>query len=121
MVIGTPTYMSPEQATGGEIDGRSDQYSLGILFYEMLAGKPPFAADEASILLRMHILAPPPALPDSVPAPLTAVVFKLLEKSRNDRYASAREVIRPSLTPKSPNAQRIGTLWSLPIRNFSDS
>ncbi|HVI04388.1 MAG TPA: serine/threonine-protein kinase, partial [Enhygromyxa sp.] len=95
MVFGTPRYMSPEQASGGKLDERTDLYAAGLILYEMLAGKPPFTADEASILLRQHILAPPPALPASVPAPLAAVVFKLLEKSRNDRHASAREVIDP--------------------------
>jgi hypothetical protein len=93
MVFGTPRYMSPEQATGGKLDERTDLYAAGLILYEMLAGHAPFAAEEASILLRMHILAPPPALPPSVPAPLAAIVAKLLEKSRNDRYASAREVI----------------------------
>jgi serine/threonine protein kinase len=93
MVFGTPRYMSPEQATGGKLDERTDLYAAGLILYEMLSGHPPFAAEEASILLRMHILAPPPALPASVPEPLATVVYKLLEKSRNDRYASAREVI----------------------------
>ncbi len=93
MVFGTPRYMSPEQASGGKLDERTDLYAAGLILYEMLAGHPPFSADEAALLLRMHILAPPPELPSSVPKPLAAVVDKLLEKSRNDRYASAREVI----------------------------
>ena len=77
--------------------------------------RPPFVADDAATLLRMHILAPPPALPPSVPQPLAAVVMKLLEKSRNDRHASAREVIdvleqlRPSLAGAPAAAIVVGT------------
>ena len=107
MVFGTPRYMSPEQASGGKLDERTDLYAAGLILYEMLAGKPPFTADEASILLRQHILAPPPALPASVPEPLAAVVFKLLEKSRNDRYASAREVI-DTLARLRPQLEQAG-------------
>jgi serine/threonine protein kinase len=107
-VFGTPRYMSPEQASGGKLDERTDLYAAGLILYEMLTGRPPFVSDDAATLLRMHILAPPPELPPSVPAPLAAVVGKLLEKSRNDRYASAREVIgaleplRPSLAAVAP-------------------
>ncbi|MFO7567915.1 MAG: protein kinase [Enhygromyxa sp.] len=93
MVFGTPRYMSPEQASGGKLDERTDLYAVGLILYEMLAGGPPFVSDEAAMLLRMHILAPPPELPPSVPPALAGIVGKLLEKSRNDRYASAREVI----------------------------
>ena len=92
-IFGTPRYMSPEQASGGKLDERTDLYAAGLILYEMLTGRPPFVADDAAALLRMHILAPPPELPPSVPAPLAAIVNKLLEKSRNDRYASARETI----------------------------
>jgi tRNA A-37 threonylcarbamoyl transferase component Bud32 len=93
IVFGTPRYMSPEQAAGGKIDERTDLYAAGLIFYEMLAGRAPFETDDAAQLLRMQIMAPPSPLPDSVPAPLAAVVGKLLEKSKMDRYASAREVI----------------------------
>ncbi|PRP93852.1 Serine/threonine-protein kinase PknB [Enhygromyxa salina] len=93
IVFGTPRYMAPEQAAGGKIDARSDLYAAGLIFYEMLAGRPPFEADEPAQLLRMQIMAPPPPLPESVPAALAGVVDKLLEKSKADRYASAREVI----------------------------
>ncbi|PRQ06014.1 serine/threonine protein kinase [Enhygromyxa salina] len=93
MVFGTPRYMSPEQASGGKLDERTDLYATGLILYQMLAGHPPFVSDDAATLLRMHILADPPALPPSVPEPLARVVAKLLEKSRNDRHASAREVI----------------------------
>ncbi|MFV8756512.1 serine/threonine-protein kinase [Nannocystaceae bacterium ST9] len=93
LVFGTPRYMSPEQAAGGKIDERTDLYAAGLIVYEMLAGHAPFDADEPGQLLRMQIMAPPPALPSSVPAGLVALVGKLLEKSKSDRCASAREVI----------------------------
>jgi serine/threonine protein kinase len=89
MVFGTPRYMSPEQAAGGKVDERSDLYSVGILAYVMLAGQLPFDGDDLGAVLRMQIMAPPPPLPASVPAPLAAWVESLLEKSRHDRPASA--------------------------------
>ncbi len=93
IVFGTPRYMSPEQAAGGKIDERTDLYAVGLILYELLAGHPPFETDDAAQLLRMQIMAPPPPLPDSVPAALAKVVEKLLEKSKMDRFASAREVL----------------------------
>jgi hypothetical protein len=91
MAFGTPTYMSPEQATGGAIDERTDLYALGVVLYELLTGRPPFEADEPGILLRMQILSEPPPLPDTVPESLAAVVMKLLSKDPGHRHASARE------------------------------
>jgi hypothetical protein len=93
VVFGTPRYMSPEQAAGGKIDERTDLYAFGLIFYEMLAGHGPFEAEDTAQVLRMQIMAPPPPLPDSVPAPLAKVVEKLLEKSKSDRYAHARDVV----------------------------
>ena len=91
MAFGTPTYMSPEQAAGGTIDERTDLYAVGVLLYEMLTGAPPFDADEPGILLRMHILADPPPLPDTIPAPVAQVVSRLLAKEPGERYADAHE------------------------------
>jgi hypothetical protein len=93
LVFGTPRYMSPEQAAGGKIDARTDLYAAGLILYEMLAGQPPFDADEPGQLLRMHIMAPPPPLPAGLPDKLVALVGKLLEKSKSDRCESAREVL----------------------------
>jgi eukaryotic-like serine/threonine-protein kinase len=91
LVFGTPRYMAPEQAAGGKIDERTDLYAVGVLLHEMLAGKPPFDADEATIVLRMHMLSDPPPLPDEVPAAIGAVVNKLLAKVPGDRHGSAKE------------------------------
>ena len=89
MSFGTPAYMSPEQAGGSPADARSDLYAVGLLLYEMLAGRPPFESNDLAALLRMHILTDPPPLPESVPPPLAAVVLRLLQKSRKDRYDCA--------------------------------
>jgi hypothetical protein len=94
MVFGTPRYMSPEQAAGGKIDARTDLYAVGLILYEMLAGKPPFEAEDTAALFRMHILQPPPALPDTLPESLRNVVMRLLEKSRMDRFPDAKEAMQ---------------------------
>ena len=59
LVLGTPAYMSPEQATGGEVDRRSDIYSLGCVLYEMLAGEPPFTGASAQAILARKLGEPP--------------------------------------------------------------
>jgi eukaryotic-like serine/threonine-protein kinase len=103
VVFGTPRYMSPEQAAGGKIDERTDLYAVGLILYELLAGHGPFSTDDAAQLLRMQIMAPPPPLPASVPEGLARIVDKLLEKSKSDRFASAREVL-DALAQVQPNA-----------------
>lgn len=90
-VFGTPAYMSPEQAAGQRVDARADLYGVGVMMYEMLAGEPPFQADEAVVLLRRHMLMDPPRLPAHVPAPLAAYVMRLLQKEPSDRFASAAD------------------------------
>src|SRR5207302_6099558 len=66
-VIGTPQYMSPEQALGRTVDGRSDLYSLGVVLYEMLAGRVPFKGDSAIATLSMHATLPVPSVRDMNP------------------------------------------------------
>ncbi|MBC8070590.1 MAG: serine/threonine protein kinase, partial [Deltaproteobacteria bacterium] len=92
LVFGTPAYMSPEQAAGVEADERADLYSLGVLLYEMLAGKPPFYSDDPVALVRMQVSADPPRLPADVPPMLAAVVERSLAKQRDDRFQSAKEM-----------------------------
>ncbi len=92
MVFGTPAYMSPEQATGVEVDERTDLYSAGAMFYEMLAGRPPFQHDDPIALIRMQVAVDPAPLPESVPAELQLIVGKLLQKTKADRYDSATAV-----------------------------
>ena len=97
-IFGTPAYMSPEQSTGGEVDARTDLYSLGVLLYEMLTSVLPFKGDEPAEQLRQHISAPVPSLASRVPElrlppTLDAMVLKLLEKSPEHRYQSAKALL----------------------------
>ncbi len=92
--VGTPDYMSPEQAIGDPVDARSDVFSFGVVLYQMLTGALPFRGSSRSDLLRqLHFVAPPPvaALRFDVPPALAAVVAKALEKKPEDRYATMIE------------------------------
>jgi tRNA A-37 threonylcarbamoyl transferase component Bud32 len=92
--MGTPEYMSPEQAQGLKIDGRSDIYSLGIVLYEMLAGKPPFTADTPWGTVYKHIKDPPPPITLSridLPGPAIDIVNKAIAKNPADRFQTGRE------------------------------
>ncbi|MCB1554492.1 MAG: protein kinase [Xanthomonadales bacterium] len=93
MMIGTPTYMSPEQATGGDLDGRSDQYSLGVLFYEMLTGHPPFEASTPIAVVMAHINQPAPPLPPQF-AFFQPILDRMLAKDREHRFADLRTFAR---------------------------
>ena len=90
MSIGSPHYMSPEQARGRKVDGRSDLYSLGVVLYEMLTGRVPFDAAETFAVAYSHINDPVPALPRGL-AGWQPVVDRLLAKLPEDRYGSAGE------------------------------
>ncbi|HEU4585850.1 MAG TPA: serine/threonine-protein kinase [Gemmatimonadaceae bacterium] len=116
VAIGTPAYMSPEQAAGDrEIDGRSDLYSLGIVGYQMLAGRLPFEATSTPSMLMKHIMEQPPLVTDfrpDVPPDLATAVMKLLEKEPENRFESASDLSR--VLSGDPVAQ--ATLLSTPPR-----
>ncbi|HTC52114.1 MAG TPA: protein kinase [Steroidobacteraceae bacterium] len=89
---GSPYYMSPEQALGEDLDGRTDLYSLGILFYEMVTGRKPYTGLSAIDVLQQHVTAPVPQLPHSH-VHLQALLEGLIAKSRDDRFANAAQAI----------------------------
>ena len=91
-VIGTPHYMSPEQAQGQEVGPYSDFYSLGVVFYEMLTGKLPYDADSTIAIVFKHITEPIPPL-DPAHAKYQPLLDTLLAKDHKDRYHSGREII----------------------------
>jgi serine/threonine-protein kinase len=101
-VVGTEEYMSPEQAGGSpDIDGRTDLYSLGVVLFEALAGRPPFSAASAAAVLDMQQHAPPPELRKlrrDVPRALSDAVMKSLSKAREARWQTAADM-RQALLP----------------------
>src|SRR4051812_2054987 len=111
-VFGTPHYMSPEQCAGSNVDQRTDIYALGVILYEMSAGRVPFDADNLMGILTKHMYKkpiPPHELPppQNVPPGLEAIIMKCLEKSTEVRYQSMAEVkadleaIESGLTPRA--------------------
>ncbi len=126
-VVGTPSYMSPEQAQGQPLDNRSDIYSLGVTVFEMATGKRPFEGDTPYSIAVLQVTAPPPAprsLNPNVPVPVEDVILKALSKNRENRYGHAVQLAsvlkdaaerkrnmsdtqpgfpRPQLPPKQPD------------------
>ncbi len=94
--VGTPFYMSPEQCSARPVTGASDQYSLGIVAFEMLVGRPPFAGDSLMEIMRLHFFEAPPSLkverPDAPPA-LIAAIERMLSKESRQRWPSIDEAI----------------------------
>jgi formylglycine-generating enzyme required for sulfatase activity/tetratricopeptide (TPR) repeat protein len=95
LVVGTATYMAPEQATGRQVNARTDIYATGVILYEMLTGRVPFDADTPMAVLTQHLYEPPPPmsrLNPSLPAVVEATVLRALAKDPTDRYQSAAEM-----------------------------
>ncbi|MGH3192817.1 MAG: protein kinase domain-containing protein [Streptosporangiaceae bacterium] len=92
MVMGTAMYVSPEQATGAPVTASSDIYSLGVVAYECLAGRPPFTANEPLAIAFAHKHDPVPPLPPDVPQPVAGLVYDMLAKTPDGRPASMRVV-----------------------------
>jgi eukaryotic-like serine/threonine-protein kinase len=96
LVVGTPQYMSPEQASGGIVDGRSDQYSLACTLYEMLVGQPPFTGPSSHIVIARHSLEPVPSLRvvrQTVPQAVEGAIMRAMAKLPVDRFASIQRFL----------------------------
>ncbi|MDP9170010.1 MAG: protein kinase [Acidobacteriota bacterium] len=93
MIIGTIPYMSPEQASGKPVDGRSDIFSFGVLLYEMLSGRRPFTGTTNLQVLQAILHSPPEPLGNDVPPSLCSAVEKALEKDPAERYQSMRDLV----------------------------
>ena len=91
MVSGTPAYMSPEQARGDKVDHRTDIYSLGVVLYEMLAGRVPFEGDSTMAVIFKHINEPPPPI-GGIDAPVQSIIDRALAKDPNQRYQAALDM-----------------------------
>ena len=133
LAIGTPAYMSPEQASGdAHIDGRSDLYSLGCVLYEMLAGEPPFTGPNMQAVITKRFVAPVPRIKSvrDVPDSVDQAVTRALSRTPADRFSSAADLaaaLRPDIgsgshrTPtdrlRSPSTQK--AIAVLPLANLS--
>jgi eukaryotic-like serine/threonine-protein kinase len=91
-VMGTLAYASPEQLQGSQLTGATDLYSLGIVGYECLAGRPPFAGNEPTAAIAGHLTGQPAPLPPDVPAPVAQIIMRCLAKDPRQRFASAAEL-----------------------------
>jgi TolB-like protein/Tfp pilus assembly protein PilF len=105
IIIGTPNYMSPEQAMGRTADERSDIYSLGCILYEMVTGHKPLEADTVEVMIRKHtteIPRPPSAVNPAVPRSLESIIMKCLEKDPANRFDSASALCAQLLDDAAP-------------------
>ncbi len=107
MVVGTPHYMSPEQAAGDVVDGRSDQYSLACTLYEMLIGQPPFSGPSAQAVIARHSLEPVPSLRivrQTVPVSVEQAITRAMAKQPVDRFPSMQHFLNGLESPAIPSA-----------------
>jgi eukaryotic-like serine/threonine-protein kinase len=102
--MGTPDYISPEQIKRKHADGRSDVYALGVILYEMLAGKTPFSGPNPFAVMNDRLVNDPPPMREHNPeisAEMEEIVYRALERDPEDRYASAREFATPLAHPEN--------------------
>jgi serine/threonine-protein kinase len=126
VVMGTPLYMSPEQCRGTkEVDHRSDIYSLGVILYEMVCGRPPFVSEGHGELIHMHIGEPPPparAHNPEVPASLEAILMRALTKDPGQRFQTMDQLLRALRGSPTPAwAVAPGALRSAPHARLGEA
>ena len=122
MLIGTPHYMAPEQAKGAAVDGRADQYSLGVVGYRMITGDVPFYGDSVHTILYKHIFEPvpsPTALPADIPKHVWAAIVRAMSKEPDQRFATMEEfatavwpehpVVATGPSRRPPRTSRVGS------------
>ena len=124
VAVGTPAYMSPEQASGEEVDGRSDIYSLGCVLYEMLTGEPPFMAATILALMAKRMIQTPAdvsLMREGVSRDVAAVVKRMLARAPEDRFATAAMVVaalsQARVTAAHPASEK--SIAVLPFANMS--
>ena len=122
VVLGTPEYMSPEQASGAPVDSRSDLYSLGVIAYELLLGRLPFDADSPVGFIGKHIVDPPLSFDEALPGhglspALESFVLKALEKDPQERFQTADEMLR-ALEEAAPGESQLAVEAGVAARNF---
>jgi serine/threonine protein kinase/tetratricopeptide (TPR) repeat protein len=133
-VVGTPLYMSPEQSMGSDIDGRSDEYSLACVVYEMLVGEPPFTGPNVQAIIARHSMqavSPPSIIRLSIPETMERALLKALEKTPADRYptvimfaeafaapSTVSAAMRRQSTTAVPTASRPSVTLQLPVPSW---
>jgi serine/threonine-protein kinase len=125
-ILGTPAYMSPEQASGSAVDERADVYSAGVLLFEMLTGRYPFEAPTRADMLRAHMLEPVPTAESareglSVAPELSMLIEKAMAKDRNDRFQDATSMLEALEALPTPSAVIDGERLSPRVSQVSDS
>src|SRR5262249_18496603 len=119
VVMGTVRYMSPEQARGEKVDERTDIFSLGVMLYEMVAGRRPFDGQTASDCIAALLTAEPPPLGQSqpeTPVELERIINKCLVKEREGRYSSAQEMLTDLRNLKRKSDQGVTINEKAPLR-----
>ena len=118
LLVGTPSYMSPEQAAGDVVDGRSDVYSLGCVLYEMLAGRKPFEGTNALAILSKQVTETPASLHDArgdLSEGIEAAVLRAMAKAPDDRFATAAEFARALSDPRGIGPSSQTTAVTAPV------